>query len=184
MPQPPNPEQFRLTALPCLFIEHGRIDRYLAPGLTVSEHMRRLGWDPKTLHARVSIDGRFVDEAQWEYTLPRAGQAVVMRCIPGAGGGGGGGGGGKQALQIVAILGVVALALAAPELLLLSAEALFAEGYVGAAALFGPGTLGGLFLSAGIGIGGMLAANANIPTPLPRRALPMPQPLPRLPRAA
>ena len=91
MPTPPNPQHFRLIALPSLFIEHGRIDRYLPPGSPVSDYMRRLGWDPKTMHARVSIDGRFVDQAQWEYATPQAGQSVVMRSIPGAGGGGGGG---------------------------------------------------------------------------------------------
>ncbi len=183
MPTPPNP-QFRLIALPSLFIEHGRIDRYLPPGSPVSDYMRRIGWDPKTMHARVSIDGRLVDQAQWEYTLPQAGQSVVMRCIPGAGGAGGGGGG-KNALKIVAMLGIIALMFAAPELAIAGFGLLGEAGAMGMSALmYGSGGVGALLLMGGVGIGGMLAANAHIPAPLPRRSLPFPQPRPTLPVAA
>jgi hypothetical protein len=185
MHQPPNPD-FRLIALPSLFIQHGRIDRYLPPGSTISEYMRRIGWDPKTMHARVSIDGRFIESAMWEHTMPKAGQSVVMRCVPGVGGGGGGAGG-KSTMQIVAMLGVVALAFAAPYLAPALAGALMGGGaWAGAISAVGFGTIGGTLLTAGVGIGGMLAVSALIPAPLPRRAraLPIPRPTPSLPVAA
>jgi hypothetical protein len=157
----PEPNPIRLIALPSLFIERGRIDRYLPPGSTVSEHMRRIGWDPKTMHARVSIDGRFVESALWEYTITRAGQSVVMRCIPGTGGGGGGG---KSTMQIVAMLGVVALAFAAPW----AAMAIGAALGAGASSVVFFSGIAGTLLTAGVGIGGMLAVNALIPPPRPQ----------------
>lgn len=86
---------------------------------------------------------------------------------------------------MVAMLGVIALAFAAPYLApALAGLALGGGAWAGATALVGFGTLGGTLLTAGVGIAGMLAVTARIPTPLPRRALPVPQPAPLLPAFA
>jgi len=100
-------QQVRLIACPSLALEHGKIDRYVRPGETVAGHLRALGWQPDSLNARVCIDGVLIEQAQWEYAVPRAGQSFVTRVIPM-----GGGEGGKSALRIVAMLAVVAAAIA------------------------------------------------------------------------
>jgi len=64
MPEPERKEQIktsstslRFIACPSLFYEHGRIDRYVPAGPTVSEHLGAIGWNPDRLHARDLIDG-------------------------------------------------------------------------------------------------------------------------------
>ena len=160
-------ERFRLTIIPNLLVDHGRIDRATIPGASIADHMGAMGWDPRTVHARVTIDGRWIDAAQWEHAMPAAGQAVVIRRIPA---GGGGGGGGKQTGSLIAMLGVLALAIAAPYLApALAGFALGAGAWAGTtAALTAFGGLGGALLTAGVGIGGMLAVNALIPPPRPQ----------------
>ena len=129
----------------------------------MAQHIADLGWDPATLNARVSIDGRVIERAQWQFVMPRAGASIVIRRI--VTGGGGGGGGGKSTVTIVAMLAVVALAVAAPYLAPLIANAAFGMGAgVVVATTVGTG-IGATLLTAGIGIGGMLAVNALIPPP-------------------
>ena len=152
-----------LIACPSLALEHGKIDRYVPEGGTVADHLRAIGWQPDRLNARVFIDGVFIEQAQWEYAAPLAGQAFITRVIPM-----GGGEGGKSALRIVAMLAIVAAAVATGQLEFIAA--------------YGP--LAGPLVTAAISIAGSLALSGLIPAPLPRRALPQPMPERNLQEAA
>ena len=97
----------RMIATPhILSTEKGRLDVMRPAGGNVNDLIRSIGWIPDSLSARVFIDGEYVRDAAWEYTVPRAGQSVIVRAIPM---GGGGGGQGKDAMMIVAMVGVIAL---------------------------------------------------------------------------
>lgn len=148
----------RIIAMPhILSTEKGRIDVQRPAGGSVKDIIRSIGWTPDSLSARVFIDGEYVRDAAWEYTVPRAGQSVVVRAIPM---GGGGGGGGKDIARIVAMVGIIALAVAMPALV----------GFIGVgAALFAGTTAGAAFLTVATSIIGSLAISALIPAPLPRR---------------
>ncbi len=146
-------QNLRLIALPhILSVENGRIDVMRPAGGTVTDLLRSIAWTPDGLHARVFIDGEYVEDAVWESTVPRPGQSVVVRAIPM--GGGGGGDQGKDALRIVAMVGVLALAIAAPYL------APVGWGLVGAWT--------GVALTATISIVGSLAISALIPPARPK----------------
>jgi len=132
----------RLIACPSLALEHGKIDRYVPEGGTVAEHLRAIGWQPDRLNARVFIDGRWIEKAQWEYAVPRAGESFVTRTIPM-----GGGEGGKSALRIVAMLAVVAAAIATGQLEFITAL----------------GPMAGPLATAAISIIGSLRANRLLP---------------------
>lgn len=154
--------QIRLIAMPhVLSTERGRIDVQRPAGGSVNDIIRSIGWTPDSLSARVFIDGEYVRDAAWEYTVPRAGQSVVVRAIPTGGAmGGGGGDGGKDAARIVAMIAVIALAVSMPALV----------GFIGVgAALFAGTTAGAIALTAATSIIGALAISALIPVPLPRR---------------
>jgi hypothetical protein len=156
----------RLTIIPNLLVDHGRVDRSMRDGETIASAMREAGWIPGETHARVSIDGRLIPSAQWEYIVPARGSSIVLRRVPM----GGGGGGGKQTGSLVAMIAVMALAIAAPYAVPgLLAAGMGSMGFMTSFAALGAGTFGGMALSAGIGIGGMLAVRALIPAPLPRR---------------
>ncbi|MBC7837457.1 MAG: hypothetical protein H7Y39_02270, partial [Nitrospiraceae bacterium] len=80
-------ENLRLIAMPhVLSTEKGRIDVMRPAGGNVNDLMRSIGWTPDRLSARVFIDGEYVEDASWEYTVPRAGQSVIVRAIPMGGG--------------------------------------------------------------------------------------------------
>ena len=81
------------------------------------------------------------------------------------GGMGGGGRQGKDAMMIVAMIGIIALSLAMP-----AAISLIGVG----AALFATTPIVSALLVAGTSIGLTLALSGLIPAPLPRRALPQP----------
>ena len=99
-------ENFRLIACPHVFsTEKGRIDVLRPAGGNVNDLIRSIGWTPDSLSARVFIDGEYVKDAAWEYTVPRAGQSVVVRAIPM--GGGGGDGQGKDAGRMVAMIAIM-----------------------------------------------------------------------------
>jgi O-antigen/teichoic acid export membrane protein len=118
----------------------------------VSDLLASIGWTDR-LSARVFLDGELVRDAAWEYTLPTAGQSLVVRAIPT-----GGGENGKSALRIVAMIAIIAAAVA------IGGAPAFAAG----GALAGWGGVA----SAAISIAGTLAVSSVIPPPLPRRALP------------
>lgn len=153
--EPDNP--FRVIACRSLCHER-RDDAYFAPGLTIADCLRRLGWTPEHVQAaRVTINGQLVLDAEWLTAAPKAGQSVVVRVIPT-----GGGDGGKQVGQLIAL---VALTVAA---------AFVAGG--GLAPVLGAAFKSGLIsysAAAAISIGGSLALNGHIPPPLPRR-VPLP----------
>lgn len=157
-----------LVACPRPFLAQ-RIVCQLPAGGTVADHMRAIGMSPDQLFARVFIDDRLIHKAEWEFATPRAGQYVTVRAIPT-----GGGGGGKDALRIVAMIGiVVAAALTAGGGLAGAAGLLGGGGAWGGAtaAGFGVGGFGSAVAGAVVGIGGTLAVSGRIPPPLPRRSL-------------
>jgi hypothetical protein len=143
-----NPQDhLRLIACPhVLSMEKGRIDVQRPAGGNINDLLKSIAWTPDNLSARVFIDGEYVKDAAWEYTIPHAGQSVVVRAIPM-----GGEQGGKDAMRIGAMVAVLALAIAAPYM----APVLLA-GWAGVAA------------TAAISIVGSLAVTAVIPQGLPR----------------
>ena len=148
-------ENLRLIACPhILSTEKGRIDVMRPAGGSVSDLMRSIAWTPEGLSARVFIDGEYVKDAAWEYTVPLPGQSVVVRAIPM-----GGGGQGKDATMIVALVGIIALSLAMPAMI-------GSLGVMGAIIATTPGVAGALV--AGTSIGLTLALAARIPQALPR----------------
>ncbi|MEO7860256.1 MAG: hypothetical protein ABIU05_07385 [Nitrospirales bacterium] len=145
-------DNLRIIACPhILSLEKGRIDVSRPAGGNVNDLLRSIAWTPDSLHARVFIDGVYVKDAVWETTFPGPGQSVNVRAIPMGGAMGGGENQGKDAARMVAMIGVLALAIAAPYL----APVLLA-GWVGVAA------------TAAISIVGSLAVTAQIPPALPR----------------
>lgn len=151
-----SPGTFRLIACRTLLYER-RHDRYIRPGRTIGECLRELGWKTDGLSARVFIDGHLVQGAEWEYAMPTAGQAVVVRTVMADGGGGGGG---KQIGMIVGMLALMA-----------------ATWWIGGGGLAGllpealqmMGTVGGWqAVGAAVLVGGSLALNALIPPSRPR----------------
>ena len=160
-----NPQKINLRLIACphvLSTEKGRIDVMRPAGGNVNDLMRSIGWTSDRLSARVFIDGEYVKDAAWEYTVPRAGQSVIVRAIPM---GGGGGGQGKDAMMIVAMVGIIALSLAMPAMI-------GSLGVMGAIIATTPGVAAAL--TAGTSIMLSLALSGLIPQPLPRRALPQP----------
>jgi sulfur carrier protein ThiS len=119
-----------------------QIVRQVPEGSTIAELLRGIGLNPDPLFARVFIDDRLILKAEWEYATPKAGQLVTARVIPT-----GGGGGGKDALRIVAQIGIMIAAMAA--------------------SMVNP-AFGALVM-----IGGTFLVNGLIPHPLPRRTIPI-----------
>ena len=157
-------QDFRLIACPHVFsIEKGRIDVLRPAGGTVNDLIRSIGWTPDRLSARVFIDGEYVKDAAWEYTVPRAGQSVVVRAVPM------GGEGGKDTTRLVAMVAVMALAIAVSGGAFAPLAAAFGAGGMG---LLAAGSTYAVLAGAAVSIIGTLALNGLIPSPLPRRALP------------
>lgn len=143
-----------------------QIVRQVPEGGTIAEMFRAIDLDPGLLHARVFIDDRLIHKAEWEYATPTAGQFVTVRVIPT-----GGGGGGKDALRIVAMIGVVVAAAFTAGGSLAGAAGLIGGGgaWAGAtAAGFGAGGLGSLVASVGVSLVGSLAIGALIPPAKPK----------------
>jgi len=142
----------RLIACPHICsIEKDRLDRSVEEGPTVAEHLENVGWEPLGLSARVFIDGRYIPDSEWGTLVPRTGQCLVARAIPR----GGGGGGGKDVMRMVAMIGIMALAIGVPIL-------------VATTSLIAAGTLGGALFTTAIGLVGTLAINALIPPARPK----------------
>ena len=157
-------QNLRLIACPHVFsVEHGRIDALRPAGGTVRDLLQLIAWTRDHESVRVYIDGRLIEQAQWEHVVPLAGESVVVRAVPM----GGQGGGGKDVGRLVAMIAVMSLAIAAPYL-----------------SPFIVGAWAGTALTVGISIAGTLAISGLIPPPLPRRALPQPLPAPHLQEAA
>lgn len=146
----------RLIACPrILSTEKDRIDRYVQAGGSVADHLRAIGWQPERLNARVFIDGEYIEHAQWEYAVPRAGQSFITRVIPM----GGGSGQGKEVGRLLAMVAVMALAVVAS-------------------------SFGGPFAGLAVTILGTMLVNGLVPPPLPRRPVPLQAPQRNLQEAA
>lgn len=147
-----------MVVCPRPFTMEGRTMKRLTPGMSIADMMREFDLNPETLPARVFLDDCLIEKAYWHRVRPKANHIVSVRVIPE-----GGGGRGKDVLRIVAMIGVVALAVAAPYI---------APGGWGLLTSVGgelvPSLLGGL-VSSGIGMVGVLAVNGPVPVPLPRR---------------
>lgn len=166
--------QFRMIAVPGISHEQ-REDRYFSSGHTIADCLREVGWTPDPLHARVTIDGELIPDAQWLTMEPKPNQAVVVRRVYT-----GGGNTGKQIGQIIGLLAIsIAAWYAAPAL---------AGGLAGLASTMGAtgATWGGIIGSSGyiwgaLTVASSLAMNALVPRSLPRR---LPAPLRDLKEAA
>jgi hypothetical protein len=141
-----------MVVCPRPFTFEGRQLRSFAPGQSIAQLMRHCGLDPDVIPARVFLDDQLIESAYWHRVKPKAGHLVSVRVIPE------GGGQGKDVLRIVAMVGVIALAIAAP----------WAAGLAGST-LLASGTIGGALLTAGVGIVGSLAMSGPVPALLPRR---------------
>lgn len=144
--------QVHLVACPRPFSMQ-RIERELPEGGTIAEMFRAIDLDPGMLHARVFIDDRLILKAEWEHATPQAGQLVTVRVVPT------GGGGGKDALRIVAMIGVVLASIwtAGGGLAGLS---FLPEGL---AMGLGSGTTAAYVAGAGVSLFGSLHANTMLP---------------------
>ena len=171
---PDAPGQFRLIACPSILHER-RSDTYCEAGRTIGDYLQALGWKTDGLHARVSIDGELVPDAEWLTAEPKAGQSVVVRRVLT---GGGGQNTGKQIVQLVGMLVIMAAAYATGQGYLASLLPTALQMAMGVG-----GGVGWQVAGAVIGIGGSLALHARIPPPLPRR-VPLPLPTRTLSEAA
>jgi hypothetical protein len=141
-----------MIVCPRPFTLEGRTQKRMTPGMSIADMLLEFDLNPETLPARVFIDDQLVEKAYWHVVKPKANHLVSVRVIPQ-----GGDGGGKDILRIVAMVGILALAIFVPP----------------AIGLAGPMAL---FAGAGIGIVGNLALSSLIPAPLPRRSIPLPIP--------
>ena len=127
------------------------ISNYISYGLTVSEIIKKLKIEDLPEHEvlRVFVNDEIIESDQWDIVVPSANAIVNVCTVPA-----GGGGGGKDVLRIVAMIGVVALAVYAP--------------YLAGPAWVAAHPVGAAMISAGVGIAGSLAINALIPPTIPR----------------
>lgn len=144
--------QVHLVACPRPF-STAQIDRQVPEGSTIAELLRGIGLNPDPLFARVFIDDRLILKAEWEWATPKAGQFVSVRVIPT------GGGGGKDALRIVAMIGVVIAAA------FTAGGGLAGLGFLpeGLAMGLGVGETAAYVVGAGVSIFGSLHANTLLP---------------------
>lgn len=148
-----------MVVCPKPFSMEGRTVKRLRPGMSIADMMLEFDLNPETLPARVFLDDCLVEKAYWHCVKPKANHLVSVRVIPE-----GGGGQSKDILRIVAMVGVLALAVAAPYGLGLTA---IAEGVL-------VPTWAGSLVTAGIGLAGTLAVTGPIPPALPRRTFQQP----------
>ncbi len=136
-----------MIVCPRPFTLEGRTQKRMRPGMTIADMLLEFDLNPDTLPARVLIDDCVVEKAYWHVVKPKAHHLVSVRVIPE-----GGSSQGKDILRIVAMVGILALAIFVPP----------AIGLTGAAAYFA---------TAAIGIAGNLAMSGPVPAPLPRRTI-------------
>jgi len=160
-----NQPAIRLIICPNMNPEKDRTDCCVSAekGKTIRDHLLDLGWQPDSLNARVSIDGELVNNARWEYAIPRGGQTLVIRVIPC-----GGEGGGKAVLRIIAVLGVIVASFFTAGGGLAGLAGYF--GGAGAWAGMLGGSVGASLAAAAVSIVGSVRINALIP-PQTRRHL-------------
>ncbi len=98
-----------MIVCPKPFTMEGRTQKRMRPGMSIADMLMEFDLNPETLPARVLIDDCVVEKAYWHVVKPKAHHFVSVRVIPE-----GGGNQGKDILRIVAMVGVLALAIAAP----------------------------------------------------------------------
>lgn len=147
---PTGENSFRLISCDTLSYDRRR-DQYVAPGLSIRDCVRTLGWSDELLHARVFIDGQYIPDAEWEMAYPKSNQSVIIRRVPG-----GGGQGGKDGARLGVMLALVVASIA------ISGGA--ASGLIPTLVA---GSTPALVASSVLLIGGSLALNALIPPPRP-----------------
>ncbi len=136
-----------MIVCPRPFTLEGRTTKQMRPGMTIADMLWEFDLNPDTLPARVLIDDCVIEKSYWHVVKPKAHHLVSVRVIPE-----GGGSQGKDILRIVAMVGILALAIFVPP----------AIGLTGAV---------GLFATAAIGIAGNLAMSGPVPAHLPRRMI-------------
>lgn len=145
-------ERFRLIACPRFLSSSAeRTDVMQLPGDSIWGVLRSIGWERVPQYTWVTIDGRPIPMAQWEYTLPAAGQTLCIKAIPA------GTSQGKDALRIASMIAVVTAAIGTAGL---------AAGAVGVGStLFGlsAGAWGGI-AGAGVSIVGSTNSLALLPS--------------------
>ena len=129
-----------MIVCPRPFTLEGRTQKRMRPGMSIAGMLLEFDLNPETLPARVFLDDCLVEKAYWHLVKPKASHTVSVRVIPQ-----GGGNQSKDILRIVAMVGVLALAIFAPPMLL---------GLAGPAAAFA---------TAGLGIVGSMGPNTLIP---------------------
>ncbi len=137
-----------MIVCPRPFTLEGRTTKQMRPGMTIADMLWEFDLNPDTLPARVLIDDCVVEKAYWHVVKPKAHHLVSVRVIPE-----GGSSQGKDILRIVAMVGILALAIFVPP----------AIGLTGSMALFA---------GAGITLAGNLAMAGPVPAALPRRTIP------------
>ena len=154
-----NPDVVTVVAKPHMF-RSDLIVKHIPYGKRVSEIIDDMDLESPSLQARVLIDETVIEKAYWHRVKPKAGHRLTIRVFPQGGAGGAAGGPGmKDLYRMVAMLGVLAMAVAAPFLV---AGLLGAIGIPGAS-LLASGTLGGSILTMGSMFGGSLNVLALIP---------------------
>lgn len=128
-----------VVVCPRPFTLDGRVIRRVPHGGTIADIMREFDLDPDRIPARVFLDDCLIEKAYWTRVRPKPNHSVSVRVIPMDSGGQS-----KDILRIVAMIGVLALAIFVPPAL----------------GLAGPMAA---FASAGIGLIGSLAVSALIP---------------------
>lgn len=150
--------EFRLTYAPHPL----KLERHVVPvpeGLTVQQIVDLVVPDRALRdHAVAFMRGTVIPADKWPHVRPLAGSHLELRVAPR------GGGGGKDFAGIILTVAVLALAFAAPELLI--AGGLLTETAL-AGSVIGSLTVGGL-ITAGVGLVGMLLVNALVPVKPPK----------------
>lgn len=136
-----------IIVCPRPFTMEGRQRKRLRPGMSIADMLMEFDLNPETLPARVFLDDCLVEKSYWHCVKPKANHLVSVRVIPE------GGGQGKDVLRIVAMVGVIALAIAAPYIAGALGSTLLSTG------------IGASLLTASVGIVGSLAVSALIPPP-------------------
>ena len=122
----------------------------VVPGSTIREILAHSGIDIRQPIV-VVLDDRLITVDEWDLICPKTGQMINVRaCVSD----GGGGGGGSNTVQMVALIAVIAISIAAPYM------APLAWGTVATTGAITSVTMTGALLSAGIMIAGSMIVNS------------------------
>ena len=156
----PSAESVIVIAKPHPF-RSDKIVKTIPYGQRVSEIIDDMDLESTALQARVFLDEQLIEKAYWHRVKPKAGHRLTIRVIP-QGGSGAGAPGMKDLYRMVAMIGVLALAVAAP---FIAPAILGSLGPIGVAlgSFVAPGTVGGALLTLGVTFGGSLGILSLMP---------------------